>query len=72
MEEIHAVAKPDYKLLVLDGAIGQQASEQARAFNESIGISGVVISKLDGTAKGGGALSAVSENKLIHRIHWYW
>ncbi|MBP1910354.1 signal recognition particle protein Srp54 [Methanolobus bombayensis] len=61
MEEIHAVAKPDYKLLVLDGAIGQQASEQARAFNDSVGISGVVISKLDGTAKGGGALSAVSE-----------
>ena len=61
MEEIHAVAKPDYKLLVLDGAIGQQASEQARAFNNSISISGVVISKLDGTAKGGGALSAVSE-----------
>lgn len=61
MEDIHAVAKPDYKLLVLDGAIGQQASEQARAFNDSIGISGVIISKLDGTAKGGGALSAVSE-----------
>ncbi|MBN2111402.1 MAG: signal recognition particle protein [Methanosarcinaceae archaeon] len=61
MEHIHASAKPDYKLLVLDGAIGQQASEQARAFNESVGISGVVISKLDGTAKGGGALSAVSE-----------
>ncbi len=61
MEQIHAVAKPDYKLLVLDGAIGQQASEQARAFNDSIGISGVIISKLDGTAKGGGALSAVSE-----------
>ncbi|MHC1575884.1 MAG: signal recognition particle protein Srp54 [Methanosarcinaceae archaeon] len=61
MERIHTVAVPDYKLLVLDGAIGQQASEQARAFNDSIGISGVVISKLDGTAKGGGALSAVSE-----------
>ncbi|TGC09790.1 signal recognition particle protein Srp54 [Methanolobus halotolerans] len=61
MENIHDVAKPDYKLLVLDGAIGQQASEQARAFNESVGISGVIISKLDGTAKGGGALSAVSE-----------
>ncbi len=61
MEDIHAVAKPDYKLLVLDGAIGQQASEQAKAFNDSIGISGVIISKLDGTAKGGGALSAVSE-----------
>lgn len=61
MEQIHAVAQPDYKLLVLDGAIGQQASEQAKAFNDSIGISGVVISKLDGTAKGGGAISAVSE-----------
>lgn len=61
MEQIHAIAKPDHKFLVLDGAIGQQASEQARAFNDSIGITGVVITKLDGTAKGGGALSAVSE-----------
>ncbi len=61
MEQIHAIANPDLKLLVLDAGIGQQASEQARAFNESVGISGVVISKLDGTAKGGGALSAVAE-----------
>lgn len=61
MEQIHAIAKPDHKFLVLDGAIGQQASEQARTFNDSIGITGVVITKLDGTAKGGGALSAVSE-----------
>ena len=61
MEQIHAIAKPDHKFLVLDGAIGQQASEQARAFNDSIGITGVIITKLDGTAKGGGALSAVSE-----------
>ena len=61
MEEIHRVAEPDHKFLVLDAAMGQQASEQARAFNESIGITGVIITKLDGTAKGGGALSAVSE-----------
>lgn len=61
MEDIHAVLKPEHKLLVIDAAIGQQASEQARVFNQSIGISGVIISKLDGTAKGGGALSAVSE-----------
>ena len=68
MEQIHAIAKPDHKFLVLDGAIGQQASEQARAFNDSIGITGVVITKLDGTAKGGGALSAVSEtNSSIDR-----
>lgn len=61
MEDIHAMAKPDHKLLVIDAAIGQQASEQARVFNQSIGITGVTISKLDGTAKGGGALSAVAE-----------
>ncbi len=61
MEEIHKIAAPDHKFLVLDAAMGQLASEQARAFNASIGITGVVITKLDGTAKGGGALSAVSE-----------
>ncbi len=61
MEEIHKIAKPDHKFLVLDAAMGQLASEQAKAFNASIGITGVIITKLDGTAKGGGALSAVSE-----------
>ncbi|MCG7849283.1 MAG: signal recognition particle protein Srp54 [ANME-2 cluster archaeon] len=61
MEEIHKVSMPEHKLLVIDAALGQQASEQAKVFNQSIGITGVVISKLDGTAKGGGALSAVSE-----------
>ncbi|MCZ7397922.1 MAG: signal recognition particle protein Srp54 [Candidatus Methanoperedens sp.] len=61
METIHSIARPDHKLLVLDAAMGQLASEQAKAFNASIGITGVIITKLDGTAKGGGALSAVSE-----------
>lgn len=61
MEEIHRMAKPDHRFLVLDAAMGQLASEQAKAFNASIGITGVIITKLDGTAKGGGALSAVSE-----------
>jgi signal recognition particle subunit SRP54 len=61
MEDIHQAAKPDHKFLVLDAAMGQLASDQAKAFNASIGITGVVITKLDGTAKGGGALSAVSD-----------
>jgi len=63
MEEINRVARPEHRFLVLDAAIGQQAKNQARAFHESIGITGVIISKLDGTAKGGGALSAVSETR---------
>ncbi|OPY50475.1 MAG: Signal recognition particle 54 kDa protein [Methanosaeta sp. PtaU1.Bin060] len=63
MMDIHAVANADQKLLVMDAALGQQASEQARAFNEAVQITGVIITKLDGTAKGGGALSAVAETK---------
>ncbi len=61
MEDIHTIAKPDHKFLVLDAAMGQLASDQAKAFNASIGITGVIITKLDGTAKGGGAMSAVSD-----------
>ena len=41
--------------------MGQQAGTQAKAFNDAIGITGVILTKMDGTAKGGGALSAVAE-----------
>jgi signal recognition particle subunit SRP54 len=61
MKAINKMANADQRFLVLDSGIGQQASEQARAFNEAIGLTGVVVTKLDGTAKGGGALSAVAE-----------
>jgi len=61
IEEIESAVDPDRSLLVLDAAIGQGAKDQARQFDESIGIDGVVITKLDGTAKGGGALTAVNE-----------
>ena len=61
MESIEGAVSPDANLLVLDAAIGQGAREQAQQFEESIGIDGVVVTKLDGTAKGGGALTAVSE-----------
>ena len=61
IEEIEGAVTPDLSLLVLDAAIGQGAKAQAREFEDSIGIGGVVITKLDGTAKGGGALTAVKE-----------
>ncbi|WP_248895614.1 signal recognition particle protein Srp54 [Haloplanus halobius] len=61
IEEIESTVDPDRSLLVLDAAIGQGAKDQAQQFDESIGIDGVVITKLDGTAKGGGALTAVNE-----------
>jgi len=61
MIDINEAAKPDQKFLVLDAAIGQLAGQQAKAFNDAVGVTGIIITKLDGTAKGGGALSAVSE-----------
>ncbi|MGC9514944.1 signal recognition particle protein Srp54 [Methanocrinis sp.] len=61
MMDIDAVVHADHKLLVMDAALGQQASEQAKAFDRAVGITGVIITKLDGTAKGGGAMSAVAE-----------
>ncbi len=61
IEAIEGVVDPDTSLLVLDAGIGQGAREQAEQFEAAIGIDGVVITKLDGTAKGGGALTAVKE-----------
>lgn len=61
MEQISAVVEPDEVMLVIDGTIGQQAKEQALAFSKTTDIGSIVITKLDGSAKGGGALSAVAE-----------
>jgi len=61
IERIEAEVSPDRNLLILDAAMGQSAKEQAQEFEEAIGIDGVAITKLDGTAKGGGALAAVNE-----------
>ncbi|GCF13371.1 signal recognition particle [Haloarcula mannanilytica] len=61
IERIEQEVQPDRDLLVLDAAMGQSAKSQAADFEEAIGIDGVIITKLDGTAKGGGALAAVNE-----------
>lgn len=60
MKEIYQVIKPDEIILVIDASIGQQAYNIAKKFHEATPIGSIVISKLDGTAKGGGALSAVA------------
>jgi len=62
--EIKALAKlvkPDETILVIDASTGQQAGPQAKALHEAAGVTSVIVTKLDGTAKGGGALSAVAE-----------
>ncbi len=55
---------PHEVLLVLDATTGQNAVSQARLFHEAIGVSGIVMTKLDGTAKGGVALGVVKETGL--------
>ena len=59
--DLNALSKATHRWLVIDAALGQQAQEQARRFHDAIDIDGVIITKMDGTAKGGGALSAVAE-----------
>ncbi len=64
IDEIKSIAKvveAEHKLLVLDAQTGQQAGPQAKAFHEAVDLTGVILTKMDGTAKGGGALSAVAE-----------
>lgn len=60
-KEIEAITKavqPDEKILILSGDIGQAAKKQAETFKEAVGLTGVIVTKLDSSAKGGGALSA--------------
>jgi len=60
MEDIAKEVKPDEVMLVIDASIGQQAKPLAETFHKTTPIGSIVITKLDGTAKGGGALSAVA------------
>jgi signal recognition particle subunit SRP54 len=57
---VHAVANPDEVLFVLDSMTGQDALRSAQAFAETIPLTGIVLTKIDGDARGGAALSAVS------------
>jgi len=60
MKTLEKVIKPDEVILVVDGTIGQQAAVQAKAFHEATPIGSIYVTKLDGSARGGGALSAVA------------
>jgi len=60
MRMLEKAIKPDEVILVVDGTIGQQASVQAKAFHEATPIGSIFVTKLDGSARGGGALSAVA------------
>ena len=63
LEEMKAIAeavKPDEVILVIDAAMGQKSFDLAKRFHEATPIGNIIVTKMDGTAKGGGALSAVA------------
>jgi signal recognition particle subunit SRP54 len=60
MKDLAKQIQPDEIILAIDASIGQAAMSQATAFNETTKIGSILVTKLDGTAKGGGALSAVA------------
>jgi signal recognition particle subunit SRP54 len=58
LNRINKLVRPDAALLVMAADVGQAAEKQAQAFHDTVNVTGVIITKLDGTAKGGGALTA--------------
>ena len=59
---------PHEVLLVLDGTVGQNALSQARQFHEAVGVTGIALTKLDGTARGGVVVAIAEELKIPVRL----
>ena len=70
MKSMYTIVTPDHVFLVIDGTIGQQAYNQAKIFHENAKISGIIITKLDGTAKGGGAIASSAATGA--KVTFYW
>jgi signal recognition particle subunit SRP54 len=60
VKRVHARVQPDEVLLVADGALGQEAVNVAKAFHDALALTGLVLTKMDGDARGGAALSIKS------------
>lgn len=63
LNTLSEAVKADERLLVISADIGQAAQKQAQAFHDTCNVTGVIVTKLEGTAKGGGALSACAVTK---------
>ncbi|HLC45550.1 MAG TPA: signal recognition particle receptor subunit alpha [archaeon] len=60
IKKINNAVKPSDTFMIISADIGQSAGKQAEAFHNAIGVTGVILTKMDGSAKGGGAISACS------------
>ena len=81
IEKIDKVTKADYRLLVMPADVGQTAKIQADEFQKALSVDGVIITRMDGTSKAGGALTACAETnapvyfigvgELLHEIETF-
>jgi len=60
LREVNSTFKPDERFLVVSADLGQVAGKQAQEFDKAVGLTGVIVAKMDGSGKGGGALSSVA------------
>ena len=63
IEKLNKTLKPDYRILVMPADVGQTAKTQADEFQKALSIDGVIITRMDGTSKAGGALTACAKTK---------
>ena len=63
IEKLDKKLNPDYRILVMPADIGQAAKTQADEFQKALSIDGVIVTRMDGTSKAGGALTACAETK---------
>ena len=63
IEKLNKTLNPDYRVLVMPADVGQTAKTQAEEFQKALSIDGVIITRMDGTSKAGGALTACAETK---------
>ena len=68
MQKIETILKPNETILVIDGTLGQQAFPQAEEFGKATKLGSIIVTKLDGTAKGGGAMSACAATNVPIRF----
>jgi len=63
IQKLNKILKPTYRILIMPADIGQAAKTQAQEFQKALSIDGVIITRMDGTSKAGGALTACAETK---------
>ena len=66
---IRAATNPAETLLVVDAMTGQDAVNTAKAFNEALGVTGIVLTRMDGDARGGAALSMRADHRRADQAH---